>query len=635
VDERLRAATFLAPLVQRPVVAGNWPGHIKIYDLLALTSRVIGPQRAQRAFQEQAQALQCEFQAHAVADRSWVQFSERLLAASIGAVSARLLLTSLLRGSGMDLGEVVAALDEAGQELRFNREILSTTLENISAGISVVDADMRLTVWNRNYQQMFEFPDGMLYVGRPIADLIRFNAERGKLGRKRGTCTKDCDDIEAQICRRVTHMHAGSLHVWESTGAADGQILELRGRPLPGGGYVTTYNDITNFRRAERALREVNETLEQRVAERSREAEQAQQSKSRFLAAISHDVLQPLNAARLFTSALRESTLDGQTQHLAERVDASLRAAEELLDGLLDVSKLDAGALRPELSNFDASDLLHELAAQYAPMAANRKIAVRVYARRMYAIYSDRRLLRRVLQNFLANALRYTRSGRIVLGVRPRGEQLELQVFDTGPGIPEHHLQQIFNEFHRYEQPFDWGEQGLGLGLSICQRISRLLDYRLNVRSRPGCGSMFSITVPRALVPVVISAPVGPLSDDHLAGLRVLCVDNDKEILDGMNALLSRWHVHVITANTVDSALQQLAQQPEVVLVDYHLHDRLDGLATLLSLNRAAGRRLPGALLTADGRDELKQRARKHGYRILTKPVRPASLRAFLAAIRS
>jgi len=634
VDERLRAATFLAPLVQRPVVAGNWPGHIKIYDLLALTSRVIGPQRAQRAFQEQAQVLQCEFQVHAVADRSWVQFSERLLAASIGAVSARLLLTSLLRGSGMDLGEVVAALDEAGQELRFNREILSTTLENISAGISVVDADMRLTVWNRNYQQMFEFPDGMLYVGRPIADLIRFNAERGKLGRKRGTCTKDCDDIEAQICRRVTHMRAGSLHVWESTGA-DGQILELRGRPLPGGGYVTTYNDITNFRRAERALREVNETLEQRVAERSREAEQAQQSKSRFLAAISHDVLQPLNAARLFTSALRESTLDGQTQHLAERVDASLRAAEELLDGLLDVSKLDAGALRPELSNFDARDLLHELAAQYAPMAANRKIAVRVYARRMYAIHSDRRLLRRVLQNFLANALRYTRSGRIVLGVRPRGEQLELQVFDTGPGIPEHHLQQIFNEFHRYEQPFDWGEQGLGLGLSICQRISRLLDYRLNVRSRPGCGSMFSITVPRALVPVVISAPVGPLSDDHLAGLRVLCVDNDKEILDGMNALLGRWHVHVITANTVDSALQQLAQQPEVVLVDYHLHDRLDGLATLLSLNRAAGRRLPGALLTADGRDELKQRARKHGYRILTKPVRPASLRAFLAAIRS
>jgi len=627
VDEGLRAALFLVPLTQRPVVSGNWPGQIQIYDLMALASRVIGQQRALRAFQEQAQNLKSELQPSAAADRVWVQFSERLLAASIGAASARLLLTSLLRGSGMDLGEVVAVLDEAGQELRFNREILSTTLENISAGVSVVDADMRLTVWNRNYQHMFEFPDGMLYVGRPIADLIRLNAERGKLGGSgRG-------DIEAQIQRRITHMRAGSLHVSESTGAG-GQILELRGQPLPGGGYVTTYNDITAFRRAERALREVNETLEQRVALRSREAEQAQQSKSRFLAAISHDVLQPLNAARLFTSALRESTLEAEAQYLAERIDASLRAAEELLDGLLDVSRLDAGALRPEPGNFDASALLHELAAQYAPMAASRNIAVKVYARRHYVIHSDRRLLRRVLQNFLANALRYTRSGRIVLGMRPRAALLEVQVFDTGPGIPEHHLQQIFDEFHRYEQPFDWGEQGLGLGLSICQRISRLLDHRLHVRSRPGCGSMFSITVPRAQNPVPVMPIANPLNTDSLSGLKVLCVDNDKEILDGMHALLSRWHIEVITANTVDNALQQVGKQPDVVLVDYHLHDRLNGLATLLALNRKAGRRLPGALLTADGRDEIKQRARRHGYRILTKPVRPASLRAFLAALR-
>ncbi|MGV8960179.1 MAG: NahK/ErcS family hybrid sensor histidine kinase/response regulator [Stenotrophomonas sp.] len=626
VAERLRAAPFLDPYAQRPAVAGDWPGHVKVRDLLALATRVIGDRHARRAFFEQAQSLERELQTSAAADRVWVQFTERLLAASIGAASARLLLTSLLRGSGMDLGEVVAVLDEAGQELRFNREILSTTLENISAGVSVVDPDMRLTAWNRRYQQMFGYPDGMLYVGRPVADLIRYNAERGELGQ---------GDIEIQINRRIGYMRAGSPHVFERTGA-DGKVIELRGQALPGGGYVTSYNDITDFKRAETALLEANETLEQRVAERSHVAEMAQQSKTRFLAAISHDVLQPLNAARLFASALRDSHQDNEEQrHLAERVDASLRAAEELLDGLLDVSRLDAGGLQVTLDDFDVSLLMRELAAQYTPVAAGRGLRLHVFARPAW-VRSDRRLLRRVLQNFMANALRYTRVGRIVLAVRVRGEQVQLQVWDTGPGIPEHHMQQIFNEFHRYQQPFDWGEQGLGLGLSICQRISRLLDHGLNARSQVGRGSMFSITLPRVPTPASLPSPRTPAAfanDDSLAGLRVLCVDNDQEILDGMRALLGRWKVQVITASTVDMALEKLQEQPDVMLVDYHLHDRMDGLDALVALREAAGRPLPGALLTADGRDELKRLARERGYRLLTKPVKPASLRAFLTAL--
>ncbi|MCW4455855.1 hybrid sensor histidine kinase/response regulator [Flavobacterium sp. MXW15] len=625
VAERLRAAPFLEPYAQRPVVAGGWPGHVQVGDLLALAVRVVGERHARRAFQEQAQLLERELQSSAAADRLWVQFTERLLAASIGAASARLLLTSLLRGSGMDLGEVVAVLDEAGQELRFNREILSTTLENISAGVSVVDPDMRLTAWNRRYQQMFDYPDGMLYVGRPVADLIRYNAERGELGE---------GDIEVQIARRIRYMRAGSPHVFERT-RADGKVIELRGQALPGGGYVTSYNDITDYKRAEKALLEANETLEQRVAERSHAAEAAQQSKTRFLAAISHDVLQPLNAARLFASALRDSQHDNEEQrHLAERVDASLRAAEELLDGLLDVSRLDAGGLHPTLEDFDASVLMHELAAQYTPVAAGRGLRLHVFARQAW-VRSDRRLLRRVLQNFMANALRYTRAGRIVLALRVRGEQVELQVWDTGPGIPEHHMRQIFDEFHRYQQPFDWGEQGLGLGLSICQRISRLLGHGLNARSIVGRGSMFSISLPKVAPlpsrPVAARSPALS-SGDSLAGLRVLCVDNDQEILDGMRALLGRWQVQVIAASTVDMALQKLVEQPDVMLVDYHLHDRLDGLDALVALREAAGRPLPGALLTADGRDELKRLARERGYRVLTKPVKPASLRAFLTA---
>jgi len=630
VDERLRAAPFLDPYAQRPaLVAGEWPGSVRVGDLCTLAERVVGERHARRAFAEQAQALGRDLQPNAPADRAWVQFTERLLAAAIGAASARIVLTSVLRGSGMELGEVVAVLDQAGQELRFNREILSTTLENISSGVSVVDPDMRLVAWNRRYQQMFGYPDGMLYVGRPVADLIRYNAERGEMMGE--------GDVDAQVEKRIRYMRAGSPHVFERV-RADGQVIEMRGQPLPGGGYVTSYNDITDFKRAEALLLETNETLEQRVAERSQAAEAAQQSRTRFLAAISHDVLQPLNAARLFVSALRDSEPGGDAQaqerkHLTERVDAALRAAEELLDGLLDVSRLDAGGLHTQVSDFDAGELLRELAAQYAPVAAGRGLDLRVHARAV-PVRSDRRLLRRVLQNFLANALRYTREGRIVIGMRVHGNKIALQVWDTGPGIPENHMRQIYDEFHRYQQPFDWGERGLGLGLSICQRISRLLQHELDARSTVDRGSMFSITVPRGAGTGErrTSPRRAMLASDSLAGLRVLCVDNDREILDGMRALLGRWQVHVTTAATVDEALEKIAEGPAVMLVDYHLHDRLDGLETLDALRAASPGPIAGALLTADGRDELKREAREHGYRLLTKPVKPASLRAFLAA---
>jgi len=628
LDERLRAAPFLDPYAERSALAaGEWKGNVAIGDLLTLASRIVGERTAQRAFDQHAKELDHDLQPQARADRNWVQFTERLLAAAVGAASARLVLTSVLKGSGMEVGEVVAVLDEAGQELRFNREILSNTLENIDQGVSVVDSDMCLVAWNRRYQQLFGYPDGMLYVGRPVADLIRYNAERGELG------LLGPDEIEAEVEKRIGYMRAGSAHVSERV-RGNGQVLELRGQPLPGGGYATSYSDVTDYKRAERELREINENLEQRVAERTREAEIAQETRSRFLTAISHDVLQPLNAARLFTSALRESTEPQEQAHLAERVDTALRAAEELLDGLLDVSRLDAGKLKPEITDFDAGALLRELAAQYAPMAAARTISIRVYAPAL-PVRSDRRLLRRVLQNFIANALRYTPRGRVVLAARPRGDAIALQVWDTGPGIPEHHMRQIYDEFHRYEQPFDWDGRGLGLGLSICQRISRLLGHALDARSVVGHGSMFSIVVPRGLATAErrSSAPRVDI-DQALHGLNVLCVDNDRDILAGMQALLSRWGVHTVLATTVDEALEKIAELPDVLLVDYHLHDRLDGLDALDALRAAAGQPIPGALLTADGSDALKQSARERGYRVLTKPVKPASLRAFLTAQR-
>ena len=627
-EERLRTAPFLDPYAAAQRTAGSGAAHstVQLGDMITLAGRIVGQTTARRAFADHAAASRRELDPGMPTDRSWAQFTERLLAAAIGASSARLVMTSALKGSGMDVAEVVAVLDEAGPDLRFDRAILSSTLDNLDQGVSVVDRDMRLVSWNRRYEEMYEYPEGMLYVGRPVADLIRFNAMRGELGGGH-------PDVEAEIAKRIDYMRAGSPHVFERV-RSSGQVVEIRGQPLPGGGYVTSYSDVTEYKRVERELREVNETLEQRVAERTREAEAAQASRTRFLAAVSHDVLQPLNAARLFASALRESDTAAEQRHLAERVDTSLRAAEELLEGLLDVSRLDAGALQPQLSDFDAAELLADLAAQYAPLAAARGIDLRVHGG-MLPVRSDRRLLRRVLQNFLANALRYTREGRIVLAARRRNDQVELQVWDTGPGIPEYHLQQIFDEFFRIEHPGSWDAQGLGLGLSICQRISNVLAHPLDVRSRSGHGSMFSIRAPRAsqALPTLAAVPEGRLPDS-LDGMRVLCVDNDADILAGMAVLLGRWKIEVLRASTVDEALEKMAESPDVLLVDYHLHDRLDGLDTLDAL-RGIGPRVPGALVTADGSDQVKREARARGYRVLTKPIKPASLRAFLAAQRS
>lgn len=629
LGDRLRAEPFLNPYTQRQTLtSGQSYGDLSVHDLLLLAERIMGGKTAKRAFLAQARRFNQQLDPDLRADSRWVHFTELLLASAVGAASARLVLTSALRGSGMEVAAVVAVLDEAGQELRFNRDILLTTLENIDQGVSVVDSEMRLVAWNQSYKHLFKYPRHMLYVGRPVADLIRFNAERGKIKTAK-------HDIEEAINRRIQFMRDGSSYVSQRT-LNDTQVIELRGRPLPGGGYVTSYSDITHYKRVESELREINDTLEQRVAMRTQEAEQAQELRTRFLTAVSHDVLQPINAARLFASALHDTQDTTEMPHLAERIDTSLRTAEELLEGLLDVSRLDAGALKPELGVINAKQLLQHLVDQYAPMALSRGLEIVIHARADIQVYSDHRLLRRVLQNFLANSLRYTEKGRVLLAARKRGEEVEFQVWDTGQGIPEHHIQQIYSEFHRYDQPFDWDGRGMGLGLSICQRISLLLGHKLDARSQVGRGSMFAIKVPLAMESkVVVDAAPSDASKSSpqqaLSGLRVLCLDNDLDIIAGMEALLGRWGVETITATTVDQALDKMSLHPDVLLVDFHLHDRLDGLQAL-QLLRLEAPHIQGALLTADGSDELKKAARDCGYLVLTKPVKPASLRAFLTA---
>jgi len=638
LEERLHAAMFIDGNLATRGGAGDWRGRVAVADLRTIAERIMGERNSTRAFAEYGERRGQPLQAGAVADRALIQYTERLLASAVGAANARRILISALSGSGLDLAEAMALMDEASQELRFNRALLSTTLENVSQGISVVDAQMRLVAWNRRYLELFDYPDGMVNVGVPVSDLIRRNAELGECGP---------GEVDGHVAKRIDYMRAGSSHLFERI-RPDGTVIEMRGRALPDGGYVTTYSDVTAYKHAEQALIEVNETLEQRVEQRTAElsealaataqarraAETANISKTRFLAAASHDLLQPLNAARLFTSALRQHPgLDTEASLLAERIDASFRAAEDLLDALLDTSRLDTGSYRPDVGGFALAELFDSLKAQFAVVAEQRGLRLRLVPTRL-AVRSDPQLLRRILQNFLSNALRYTSTGGVLLGVRRRGDNVRIEVWDSGPGIAAEQRARIFEEFQRLQQPSPWGEKGLGLGLSICDRLAGILDHRLDLYSQPRHGSCFSVTVPgNEPVPARLQQVPRAGSDEQLP-LAVLCLDNDAAILDGMRALLQRWGVDCRIALDLEQARRELARGPvDLILADYHLADDVDGLQALQLLRVDYPDLPPAAMITADGSSELKQRARALGYPVLHKPVRPAALRALLTAL--
>ncbi|WP_049621292.1 hybrid sensor histidine kinase/response regulator [Frateuria defendens] len=642
LEERLHAAMFVDPFAASSGGSGDWRGRVAVADLRTIAERIVGERSARRAFEDYGERRGKPLQPNEAADRALIQTTERLLAGAVGAASARRILMGALSGSGLDITEAMALMDEASQELRFNRELLSSTLEHVSQGISVIDAQMRLVAWNRRYLELFDYPDGMVYVGVPVAELIRWNAEHGECGP---------GEVEEHIAKRIRYMQAGTLHLFQRV-RPDGTVIEMRGRALPGGGYVTTYADVTAYKRAEQALIEANETLEQRVEQRTaelsealvataharREAESANMSKTRFLAAASHDLLQPLNAARLFTSALRQYPgLDREAEQLAERIDASFRAAEDLLDGLLDVSRLDSGRYQPEPVAAALSELFDSLKAQFGVLAEQRGLRLRVMATRL-AVRSDPQLLRRVLQNFISNALRYTQRGGVLLGARRvSGGRVRIEVWDTGPGIAPEQRARIFGEFQRLESPSPWGEKGLGLGLSICERIAGMLGHRLDLRSRIGYGSGFSITVPRAEAapPRRRSVPRSGSGSGEQLPLTVLCLDNDTAILEGMQALLRRWGVDCRVAQDAAQAGRELSRGPvDMILVDYHLAEGEDGLRAIEQLRQARGELPPVAMITADGSSELKLRARALGYPLLHKPVRPAALRALLSSLR-
>ncbi|MGH8080981.1 MAG: PAS-domain containing protein, partial [Lysobacter sp.] len=490
---------------------------------------------------------------------------ERELAAVLGSSSARVLLDAARREAGRDLDTVAAIVGEASADLRFNQRVLEAALQNMSQGISVVDAQLRLVAWNRRYVELFGYPPELLQVGRPIADLAQWAMQRLPMQ----------SDPQRALERRLAFMRAGTPHLSERV-LADGSIVEIRGNPMPGGGFVATFTDVTAFRRAEAGLIQANETLEQRVAERTAdlqvatgEAERANEAKSRFLAAVGHDLMQPLHAAQLFTDALSQQLVDPEQRATAAQIGGALDSTGDLLTGLLDMSRLQAGGLVPQPREFPLAEVLEPLAAQFAAIAAARGLRFDFVPTRAWT-RSDPQLLRRVLQNFLANAVRYTAHGRVLLGVRRHGEALTIEVHDTGPGIEPVQRDVIFEEFRRGP---DAPGQGLGLGLSIADRIAQLLDAPLSLHSRVGRGSAFGVRLPSLRAPQTTAASAQPRG---LSGLRVLTVDNDPQALSALGEVLRRWGCEVEAVAEGEGARAAMRARPASLwLFDFHL-DRDD-----------------------------------------------------------
>ncbi|QIR14320.1 hybrid sensor histidine kinase/response regulator [Shewanella aestuarii] len=639
VAERIQASNFVKPWLLKHN-DNKRQGPISQQDLLILASRFVSPTRAYESFSR--------FSIDAVKSDSWhkaapdelIAHTEHMLAGVLGASSAKLVMDSVLQGRDLALDEVFSLVDEASSKIILSQDMLRGAIEHAYEGMSVVDKDLNLMAWNYKYAELYQYPEGFLKQGMPISQVVRYNAERGFCGP---------GDIEEQIKVRVQHMRNGTPHTSERE-RQDGKVIKIQGNPMPDGGFVMTFTDITQYRLQEKALIEANETLESRVKERTYELamlnselleakaqeELANASKTRFLAAVGHDLMQPLNAARLFTASLSQyPNLDLEARTTLTHVNSSLKIAGELLTDLLDISKLDSGKVEVNRRDFAIGEVLNGLAVEFEAMAQDNQISFTLVPSKL-TVNSDPALLRRILQNFLTNAYRYARGSKVLLGCRRRGEFIEIQVYDTGCGIAEHDIQEIFREFKRLNHPSSRNVSGLGLGLAIADRISKVLDHPINVKSKLGEGSMFSILVPLGETVHSVQTIVPSSLAQPLAGVKVLCIDNEEAILAGLESLLSRWQCEVICAKDLADARIKLGLKgvaPDIVLADYHLDDDQNGVDAMDGIRARYGQHLPGILITANTNKQLVEAVEKRGYHYMAKMVKPAALRALISSL--
>jgi len=396
-------------------------------------------------------------------------------------------------------------------------------------------------------------------------------------------------------------------------------------------------NELSDLNR--RLMKELHEReeIEKKLQIAKKQAEEANRSKTKFLAMASHDLRQPLNAARLFTGSLADSELDGENARYVARIGNSLDALDDLLGILLNISQLDAGGIIPTFCHFKLQDLFDRLVPDYIQTGREKNLDVRMVPTGS-TIHSDPRLLETILRNFLSNAIRYTKRGGVVVGCRVRGDRVIIQVFDSGIGIRENQLEGIFEEFIQVHEDQAIGGRGIGLGLSIVKRISALLDARVDVRSVFGKGSLFTIRLSRGEA-TKTTRPFATRDDNigqqsKLGGSVIAVIDNDEDVLDGMKALLGKWGCITIAGISADIALSQLIEQdrtPDIIIADYHLNGDYTGIDAIEEIRTEFTGPIPAIIISSDRNPALAEMLKQKQLPLIHKPVVAANLHALIS----
>ncbi|WP_375738615.1 hybrid sensor histidine kinase/response regulator NahK/ErcS' [Pseudomonas boanensis] len=523
--------------------------------------------------------------------------------------------------------------------------------DHVPALIAYLSAELVYEFTNKVYEEWYRWPRGAM-LGQRLRDVhseehwrrLEPYVERALAG----------ESLSFEVAEtNLNGQERFMLRSYVPNRLANGEVV----------GIFVLIRDITERRRTAEALHQAYQNLEQRVRERTTEltalntqlrreidersqvelrlreakseAERANLSKTKFLAAVSHDLLQPLNAARLFTSALLEQRSQTCNLALVRNVSNSLEDVESLLGTLVDISKLDAGVIKPDIAPFVVSELLETLAAEYSQVAISEGLILH-FVGSSAVVRSDLQLLARILRNLLSNAIRYTPNGRILLGCRRRRHSLAIEVWDTGVGIAHDKLGEIFQEFKRGDAPREKPDRGLGLGLAIVEKIARMLGHRIQVTSRLGIGSRFAVEVPLARCAprqkMALDEPQAVL--ERLQGARVWVLDNDAAICAGMRTLLEGWGCRVTTALSEEDLARQVDSfhaEADLLIADYHLDNGCNGVDAVATINARRSAPLPALMITANYSNELKQQMRELGHTLMHKPVRPMKLKTAMS----
>lgn len=613
----------------------------------AIVEAVTDPQAWLAARVERHRRKHCQFQ-QLLSDGRWIQISERDTEEG-GRVVIVSEITHFKR-----LEETRRLTNMAKQS-----DLLVATVASIAQGVVVFDAELRLVAWNSQAAMLLNLPYVDMHPGMEVRDLLQLVWSHG------ARVPKDRKREARSWVANVTRRYPLRLEIFYP----GGRVVAANFRSMPDDGIVITLTDVTAQIEAARLLERSKEDLERRVEERTREltqlnaalqdearrheetardlerarraAEAANLSKTRFLAAASHDLLQPLNAARLYLSALDSASfVTAEARELLANVSQAFHSTEDLLSALLDISKMDAGGYRPQVCDIAVGELFRTLETEFGALARQANLRLRL-VKSSAVVRSDPQLLRRIVQNFLSNALKYTQSGSILLGARRRGASLSLEIHDTGPGIAREHHQAVFEEFRRANGNTDKRPGGLGLGLAIVKRAADLLSHQVELHSEPGRGSCFAVIVPLAPAvqpicaterpPAPAPAPTVEPAGETAGTLFVL--ENDADVAHAMVKLLDAWHMRCVSAPSYP-ALMDLARRkgltPRAIIADLHLDGDIDGIDAIILLREHFGRDVPGILVTADRSQEIRQRARSKQIEYFSKPVKPGQLRAYL-----